>query len=381
MTIKTETNPSDNSPLGAADKEPATESVRDTIYSALEDSGNADLVEKHQVKSRIIGRNGADDAQPEPKSPKTKKDKLAEPDKVQPDDDDEQAEDLEAAEPEDSEQEPDAQDKPSERIQSDKDNSSSDDLPTPSWLRTSEAPDPEFDKEWATVPQNIKTRAMKREMELQEGYRRYAQKAQEYDQWEAFIGPRRQKLAELGATPQQMISVALHYNDHLFHPSKEVRDATFERLARNFGYDLRRLGPIQPLSPQEKQQLEHNAYQYHAGLHQAAQQSQQQQAARAKLAGERSAAWSKGKSHISPRVTTLIHSFLQSGEVSISDDLKDLEKALDKAYKMAIKALDLGEKPKPKAKPNNSKAPDKDISSVRRSIKNAMKQLSVSNQR
>mgnify|MGYP001611454189 CR=1 FL=1 len=92
--------------------------------------------------------------------------------------------------------------------------------------------------DWDKTPPSVRQKIIKREEEVSAGFKQYGAKAQEFDKYEQFIGPRRQSMAKVGVSPEQVIGRALDWMDALGHSDPKVKGESFKILARNFGIDL-----------------------------------------------------------------------------------------------------------------------------------------------
>lgn len=202
--------------------------------------------------------------------------------------------------------------------------------------------------DWDKTPASVRQRIIKREQEVSEGFKQYGQKAREFDKYEQIIGPRRQSMAKIGVSPEQVIGRALEWMDALAHPDQGTRVNSFKLLARNFGVDFGSLAGNEPtgessraggneqgdVSPQVREYIS-SLEQKIGGLEQRlggladTYTSQQDRAAMQYLQS-----WSKDKPHfesVQKEMVALINSGIVPPAADGSLDL-------DTAYDMAINA-------------------------------------------
>lgn len=316
-------NQNNSSPRVADDKDNAPSepiSVRDSIYQALEEHGETKMVERVKEKSL-------------------------------PDDDDDP---FSAASDGATEAKP-------------RDIASVETIDIPDTLRD----DQEFAAEWDNVPTSIKKRLLAREKEIQEGLSQYQEKARGYDEYEPFLAPRLGAMQRIGVSPAQVVGRAIEWHDRLSHPNPQVHLQAFLQLAQNYNVDLKSLGPIAPLDPNQVQQARQRGQLYHSTLAEAHQAKQQETTNGNKAALDHVNAWAKDKTHYG-KVRPLMLTLLSTGAVPLKDNSLDL----DAAYSLALKISNLEGKPTSKLTSKKTKAKLKD-NSVRTAIKTAMKSLNT----
>lgn len=206
------------------------------------------------------------------------------------------------------------------------------------------------DADWDKTPASIRAKIIKRESEVSEGFKQYGAKAREFDKYEQFIGPRRQSMAKIGVTPEQVVGRALEWMDALGHSDQGTRVNSFKLLARNFGIDVSQLvednatgesfrvandgtqqGDLPPQVKQYISSLEQRLGQFEQRLGGLAETytSQQDRAAAQYLSQ-----WAKDKPHFE-KVQKEMVALIQGGAVPLTAD-GSLD--LDTAYDMAIRA-------------------------------------------
>lgn len=203
------------------------------------------------------------------------------------------------------------------------------------------------DADWDKTPASIRQKIIKREQEVSEGFKQYGSKAKEFDKYEQIIGPRRQSMAKIGVSPEQVIGRALEWMDALAHPDEGTRVNSFKLLARNFGVNVASLagndtsnesrvdnnnqGEVPPQLREYVSNLENQVNQLNQRLGGLAENynSQQDRAAMSYLQN-----WAKDKPHFQAVQREMVV-LMQSGIVPLAED-GSLD--LDTAYDMAVNA-------------------------------------------
>lgn len=214
-----------------------------------------------------------------------------------------------------------------------------------------EAPDNwKGEADWDKTPASVRQKIIKREQEVSEGFKQYGVKAREFDKYEQFIGPRRQSMAKIGVSPEQVIGRALDWMDALGHPDPDTRVNSFKLLARNFGINIPQLagedttgesfrvaadGNSQGELPQQVKQYISSLEQKLGSLEQqlgglASNYTSQQDRAAMQYLSQ----WAKDKPHFE-KVQKEMVALIQGGVVPLTSD-GGLD--LDTAYDMAIRA-------------------------------------------
>ena len=198
--------------------------------------------------------------------------------------------------------------------------------------------------EWEKVPVSVQKRIAKREEEFQNGIKQYSDKAKVFDEYEQAVGPRRQAMAAIGVTPQQVVSRALEWMDALGHPDPNIKGNAFRLLAQNYGVNLASLGVAEQTGESfrvggdvnpDMQAIIHAVRSEVSSLTQETRaQLQAVQAQREQEANHAAQAylaeWAKEKAHFNT-VKDRMGELLRSGAIPMKDGQLDLDKAYDLA--------------------------------------------------
>lgn len=195
---------------------------------------------------------------------------------------------------------------------------------------------------WDKLPMEAQKDLIKREQEVSEGIKKYADKAKESDEINSLFHPQeRQWMQQNNTRTAQIVSELVNWNRALSHaqtPDDKIKILT--ALGKQFGVDISNVVPKQQDNNSQTNTevpewatrlvdaVDGKFQTYEQQMQQQAQQAQQQEAAN--FVGD----WSKDKPHFQ-KVKPLIYSLLTSGTVKLKEN-GQLD--LDRAYDLATKA-------------------------------------------
>jgi hypothetical protein len=201
--------------------------------------------------------------------------------------------------------------------------------------------------DWDKIPASVRQKIIKREEEVSNGFRHYGEKARAFDEYEQFVGPRRQSMARIGVSPAQVVGRALDWMDALGHPDPKVKGEAFRVLAGNFGIDVASLaggnsgGESFRVAGGDGSELPDQVKAYISGMESKVAALEQQlggvvnnfQSQQDRAAGEYLTQWAEKRPHFA-KVQPLMVKLLNSGAVPLKNGTLDL----DTAYDMAVNA-------------------------------------------